>query len=151
MKNTCNLERYLFRGISHQTGDWVYGTLYNYTEDTQFIIVLEDNPHYVHFPRPTLVRVINETIGQWTGIVDKYGEKIFEGDRLKISNFNGRFKYGEPDFDYRVFDVEWNNYTWAFNNDVIYCPLSTYDTHDGTEYDIVKLGSIHEKHLGNGG
>ena len=77
-----NLERYLFRGISQETGEWVYGNLYNYAKDDTYIIVVEENPVYVHFPRPTIIRVLTETIGQYTGLCDVDGVKIFEGDIL---------------------------------------------------------------------
>jgi hypothetical protein len=135
-QNELNIENmYLFRGISIESGGWVYGDLKNLSDGTRYV------------GRIFKVKVIPETVGQWTGLLDVNGVKIFEGDRVKISNFNGRFKYSEPDFDYRIFDIEWNTYTWAFNNDAIYAPLSTYDTNDLTEYNIVKIGTIHDNLL----
>lgn len=61
----------LFRGKRKDNGEWIYGDLRQYSEDSKAIFDYESKSRF---------QVIPETVGQYTGYKDKDGNRVFEHD-----------------------------------------------------------------------
>jgi uncharacterized phage protein (TIGR01671 family) len=133
----------LFRG-KKKDGEWVEGDLLHWNK---FYCIVEWDAK-VEDINVANMRVIPETVGQYTGLNDKNGKKIFEGDILKL----WQEKINKEDEVLRV-RVEFGNpnhlYNWGFqivpigkfryNKDI----LCWVETEDDIAFCEV-IGNIHD-------
>lgn len=67
----------IFRGKAVESCEWVYGDLSFHKEGTTFIRSWEGTEDNLHYRSS---RVEENTVGQFTGLYDKDGARIYEGD-----------------------------------------------------------------------
>lgn len=97
----------LFRGKRCDNGEWVIGNLFIPDKpDTPTQICVGTNIIRITYD------VIPETIGQYTGLTDKNGNKLFEGDIIQ-----GFMDFGPAGYSPQITAIYWDDvegYRWNY-------------------------------------
>ena len=109
----------LFRGKREDNGEWVFGFLCQMWGAWH---IMDENDENMAFP------IDPETVGQHISVIDKYGNRIFEGDIVQYE-------------DEELAEIVWDEQTARFEmvgDGVIY----DFDNFYGRELEVV--GNIHD-------
>ena len=114
----------LFRGKTFCDGDWVYGGITWNSSRKKFFIHTDWEE----------AKVIPETVGQYTGLTDKNGKKIFEGDILEGDLEDSL----DPGAKWRS-EIIWGKFGWNCKGNKISLPMDECDIREGEV-----IGNIHD-------
>lgn len=130
----------LFRGKQKDNGEWVEG-YYNYATDgyNLELHLISDKITGIH------TEVIPETVGQYTGLTDKNGKKIFEGDIIRVEHdlWHGETKKTrESDIGVVIYNTNTAEFGAKIHG---YCNCLTLKRWKGDFNEVI--GNIHDKKL----
>ena len=145
----------LFRGKRVDNGEWIQGDIMQFPVHG-VVRIVEQEPSYKD------AEVDSDTVGQYTGLTDKNGRKIFEGDIVRLFDISvgeivqecGAFGIGcrkQIDYDYlasEIAPVTGSNNTPMFcynDNFVSLWELWWNYNEEGDEISVIEvIGNIHD-------
>ena len=124
----------LFRGKRIDTGAWVQGYYFKIWDE-----------HYICWGTTNgevnKLLVAPETVGQYTGLSDKNGKEIYEGDIVTFEDSDGGYEYQDIVINTGI--VEYGELGFYFTNRVA-VEMDDFYIKDGRCDDVEVIGNIHD-------
>lgn len=133
----------LFRGKRTDNGEWVESISIHYPQSTNYKGTCWLNGW--HERANDWINVDPATVGQFTGLVDKHGKRIFQGDILRIAKaMDGWGGYNYPPIEYpKNALVKWDlcAWMWEINGE---CTFYIHFPDAWCHYECEVIGNIHD-------